>query len=109
MRLPAARPAAPPAANESVGALLAPARGQQIAIPRANDHIQEMQILIDHISYILITLLAGMAIGWKTFPLYRRLMARLGVDVDTERSAGSVTVRGNDADSSAAGRNGTHR
>lgn len=36
-----------------------------------------MQIFLDHIGYIGITLLAGMAIGWKTYPAYRRLIARL--------------------------------
>lgn len=36
-----------------------------------------MQIFLDHIGYIGITLLAGVAIGWRTYPSYRRLIARL--------------------------------
>jgi hypothetical protein len=36
-----------------------------------------MQTLINHIGYIGITLLAGMALGWKTYPLYRAFIARL--------------------------------
>jgi len=39
--------------------------------------IGTMQIFLDHIGYIGITLLAGMAIGWKTYPLYRALMDRI--------------------------------
>jgi hypothetical protein len=43
--------------------------------------IEQMQIFLDHIGYIGITLLAGMAIGWKTYPLYRALIDRIhGVD-----------------------------
>ncbi len=36
-----------------------------------------MQTLLNHIGYIGITLLAGMALGWKTYPLYRAFVERL--------------------------------
>ena len=36
-----------------------------------------MDILINHIGYIGVTLLAGMAIGWKTYPLYRAFLSHL--------------------------------
>jgi hypothetical protein len=39
-----------------------------------------MQILIDHISYVLATLLAGVLIGWSTYPAYARLRRRLTGD-----------------------------
>lgn len=45
-----------------------------------------MQIFVDHIGYVLATLLAGMMIGWKTYPAYQRLVARLrGEDAAAER------------------------
>ncbi|MFW6329919.1 MAG: hypothetical protein ACOC28_07445 [Alkalispirochaetaceae bacterium] len=36
-----------------------------------------MELFINHIGYIGITLLAGMAIGWSTYPFYRALIGRL--------------------------------
>jgi hypothetical protein len=48
-----------------------------LAVLKWNGDIVCMDIFLDHIGYIGITLLAGMAIGWKTYPMYRRLIARL--------------------------------
>lgn len=46
-----------------------------------------MEVFINHIGYIGITLLAGMAIGWKTYPLYRAMISRLrGEDRARQRS-----------------------
>jgi hypothetical protein len=46
-----------------------------------------MQTLLNHVGYIGITLLAGMAIGWKTYPLYRALMNRIhGTDREEIRT-----------------------
>ena len=50
----------------------------------------QMQVFIDHISYVLITLLAGVAIGWKTYPAYRRFLDRLH---GTARRAEPIRVR----------------
>ena len=36
-----------------------------------------MQVFLDHIGYVGITLLAGVLIGWKTYPMYDRLIKRL--------------------------------
>ncbi|MEX2445242.1 MAG: hypothetical protein WD492_16715 [Alkalispirochaeta sp.] len=49
-----------------------------------------MQVFIDHISYVLITLLAGVAIGWKTYPTYRRFLDHLH---GTDRRAEPIRVR----------------
>lgn len=39
-----------------------------------------METFFNHIGYIGITLLAGMAIGWKTYPLYRTILGRIRGD-----------------------------
>jgi hypothetical protein len=52
-----------------------------------------MQILIDHISYVLATLLAGVLIGWSTYPAYARLRQRLSGD---EPATAPVRVRTED-------------
>ena len=49
-----------------------------------------MQVFINHISYVLVTLLAGVAIGWKTYPAYRRLLDRLH---GTDRREEPIRVR----------------
>ncbi len=36
-----------------------------------------MQIFLDHIFYIALTLGLGVLIGWQTYPLYRRLIDRI--------------------------------
>jgi hypothetical protein len=50
-----------------------------------------MQVLVNHISYVLMTLLAGVVIGWKTYPAYSAFLSRLrGED---ERARETVRVR----------------
>jgi hypothetical protein len=54
-------------------------------------HILGMQVLVNHISYVLMTLLAGVVIGWKTYPAYSAFLSRLrGED---ERARETVRVR----------------
>ena len=48
-------------------------------------HIVAMQILINHIGYILMTLAVGVVIGWSTYPALNRMSIRVRERAEVDR------------------------